>query len=220
MQNQPKHQAELAEQHKKEQPWKPERKFIDFTVMTHPSSCDWCTAFYQTNPRYFWLTILADWLFVRVALRHHHCHDDVLETWQVKHTGVLHVGQIVCLKNSWIEWNIPKNKRGELFLFMVWWTKKEIWKYFLTTIWTKIWLFLFTDHFCEVVMRRAATCPRMIMHVWMNRLTRIGKFSRLAGGLKVCSSSLGPPLPITIASRVTRMKSKYRNWKSPKVVLT
>lgn len=52
----------------------------------------------------------------------------------------------------------------------------------------------------------------------MKRPPKTGRASRLAGGLFVCSLSLGPPRPITTARNVTRKMSMNRNCRSPKVV--
>lgn len=76
------------------------------------------------------------------------------------------------------------------------------------------------DHSSEVVMKSAANWPRAIMQVWMKRLPRTGRANRLAAGLEGYSSSLGPPLPITMASTVTRRTSKYRNCGSAMLVFT
>lgn len=47
------------------------------------------------NPFSPWrLTVVVERFLVRVALGDHHGQDDVLESRQVKHTGVLHVRQI------------------------------------------------------------------------------------------------------------------------------
>lgn len=164
----------------------------------------------------WWLTIVVERFLVRVALGDHHSHDDVLETWQGKHTGVLHVGQIGFSGRCWIKWNIPiKTKRQGMTFYCV-----------LNCIMCKCCaspfshIFFFTDHSCEVVMKRAASWPRMIMQVWMKMLPRTGRASRLAGGLQRCSSSLGPPLPITMASKVIRQMSKNRNCRSAMFVFS
>lgn len=78
----------------------------------------------------------------------------------------------------------------------------------------------FADHSSEVVMKSAASWPRAIMQVWMKRLPSTGRANRLAAGLEGYSSSLGPPLPITMASRVTRRMSQYRNCWSATLVFT
>lgn len=68
----------------------------------------------------WWLTIVVERFLVRVALGDHHSHDDVLETWQGKHTGVLHVGQIGFSGRCWIKWNIPiKTKRQGMTFYCV-----------------------------------------------------------------------------------------------------
>lgn len=69
-------------------------------------------------------------------------------------------------------------------------------------------------------MKNAASCPSTIVHIWMKRLPNTGRVSRLAGGRQGCSSSLGPPFPITMASKVTRTKSQNRNCRSAMVVIT
>lgn len=60
-----------------------------------------------------WLTVVVEGFLVGVALGDHHRHDDVLETWYVKHTGVFEVWQIGCSDLSRIERNIPKNEGGD-----------------------------------------------------------------------------------------------------------
>lgn len=57
-----------------------------------------------------WLTVVVEGFLVGVTLGDHHWHDDVLETWYVKHTGVFEVWQIGCSDLSRIERNIPKNE--------------------------------------------------------------------------------------------------------------
>lgn len=79
---------------------------------------------------------------------------------------------------------------------------------------------LVTDQSCEVVMKSAASWPRTIMQPWMKRLPRTGRASRLAGGRLGCRWSLGPPFPMTRASRVTRMMSVNRNCMSATPVFT
>ena len=69
-------------------------------------------------------------------------------------------------------------------------------------------------------MSRAPVCPRMLNSVCRNMPPRMGRAIRLAGGLRGCNSSLGPPRPITMASRVTRNRSKNRNCQSPRLVFT
>ena len=78
----------------------------------------------------------------------------------------------------------------------------------------------FTDHSCEAVMKSADSWPRLVMQVRRKMLPRTGTDSRLAGGLRGCSSSLGPPLPITMANTVTKKMSQIRNCRSAMVVFT
>lgn len=78
---------------------------------------------------------------------------------------------------------------------------------------------LVTDQSCEVVIWREATWPRMIRQIWIKRLPKTGRVSRLPGGLQVCSLSLGPPIPMTMARRVTRTMSKNRNCRSLRLVI-
>lgn len=67
-------------------------------------------------------------------------------------------------------------------------------------------------------MKSADSWPRMTMQVWMKMLPRTGTVIRLAGGLRGCSSSLGPPLPITMASTDTTKMSQTRNCRSAMLV--
>lgn len=144
---------------------------------------------------------------MRVTFGDHYSHDDVLETRQHKYTGVLHVRQIFFSNLGWIEWNIPGNKSktpGSQF-------------YPLNPVMLPLLEELHTAHHsCDIVTKRAASWPMMIMQVWRKMLPITGRASRLAGGLQVCSSGLGPPLPIRMASNVIRQMSKNRNCRSPK----
>lgn len=54
------------------------------------------------------LTVVVQRSLVGVSFSHHHRHDDVLVPWQVKHTGVLKVGQVRCSWHCWIERNKPE----------------------------------------------------------------------------------------------------------------
>lgn len=71
-------------------------------------------------------------------------------------------------------------------------------------------------HSWDMVVKRAASWPTMIMMVWREMLPSTGRASRLAGGLQGCSSRLGPPRPITMAIDVIRQMSRNRNCQSPK----
>lgn len=148
------------------------------------------------------LTVVVQRFLVRVALGDHHGQDDVLESRRVKHTGVLHVGQIGLSVQRGIERNIPINKRTRLF---------DCIKQHVSTLHSG---FPLTHHSCEVVAKSATSWKTMTMPVWMKMLPRTGRASRLAGGLHEYSSSLGPPRPITMASTVMRQMSRYRNCRS------
>lgn len=73
-------------------------------------------------------------------------------------------------------------------------------------------------HSCDMVMKRAASWPATIMQVCRKMLPKTGRASRLAGGLQACSSWLGPPRPIGMASDVIRKMSTKRNCRSAKLV--
>lgn len=55
---------------------------------------------------------MVERFLVRVALGDHHSQEDILESREVEHAGVLHVGQVRFPDCRVIERNVPGNKKA------------------------------------------------------------------------------------------------------------
>lgn len=72
-------------------------------MISQPGTSDWR----PTRAEPGGLTVVVERFLVRVALGDHHGHEDVLESREVEHAGVLHVGQVRVPECGVIERNVP-----------------------------------------------------------------------------------------------------------------